>query len=221
MTHCGLRCVFCQNDDISHGAQGNEVSADDLADYMIELQGRGCHNINFVTPNHFVPQIVTALVAAARRGLSIPLVYNSGGYDSVETIRSLAGIFDIYMPDFKFADEAPAKSYLNAPDYPDVVREALLEMHRQVGPLETDSRGIALRGLLIRHLVMPGRLAGTDKVAAFIAGRLSKDSYVNIMDQYHPHHRAHLFPEIARRVTRAEFDEAVASARAAGLSRGF
>jgi putative pyruvate formate lyase activating enzyme len=221
MTHCNLRCVFCQNDDISHGGEGREVTPEELAECMIALQDRGCHNINFVTPTHFVPQIVTALVSAARRGLSIPLVYNTGGYDSIETIRALAGIFDIYMPDYKFADEAPARRYMDAPDYPGVIQEVITEMHRQVGVLETDGEGIARRGLLIRHLVMPGGLAGTDKVVAFIAGKLSKDTYVNLMDQYHPCHRAHLFPEIARRIAHSEYDEAVRTARKAGLSRGF
>jgi putative pyruvate formate lyase activating enzyme len=221
MTHCNLRCVFCQNDDISHGGDGREVTTDELADYMLALQDRGCHNINFVTPTHYVPQIVAALVSAAGRGLGVPLVYNSGGYDSVETIRALSGIFDIYMPDYKFADEAPAQKYLDAPDYPEVIREVLVEMHRQVGTLMTGPGGVALRGVLVRHLVMPGGLAGTDSVSAFIASHLSRDSYVNIMDQYRPRHRAHLFPEIARPVSHEEYREAVRVARAAGLSRGF
>ncbi len=221
MAHCNLRCVFCQNDDISHGGQGREVTPEELAEYMIALQDEGCHNINFVTPTHFVPQIVTALISAVQRGLSVPLVYNTGGYDSVEIIRSLAGIFDIYMPDYKFAHEAPAKRYMDAPDYPAVIQEVIAEMHRQVGLLVTDRDGIARRGLLVRHLVMPEGLAGTGEVAAFIARTLSQDTYVNIMDQYHPHHRAHLFPEIAHRITDSEYRRAVRSAREAGLSRGF
>lgn len=221
MTHCNLRCVFCQNDEISHGGEGSEVPVEDLAASMIALQERGCHNINVVTPTHYAPQIVSALACAARNGLKLPLVYNTGGYDSVEVIRMLAGVVDIYMPDYKFADEAPARTYLSAPDYPEVAGEALLEMHRQVGVLRTDRNGIAYRGLLIRHLVMPEGLAGTPKVAAFIAGRLSPDSYVNVMDQYHPQHRAYRFPEIARRITQPEYRSAVDAARAAGLSRGF
>jgi len=221
MTHCNLRCVFCQNDDISHGGEGAEVTVEDLAGYMIALQERGCHNINFVTPTHYVPQIVSALVIAAERGLCIPLVYNTGGYDSVEIIRMLSGVVDIYMPDYKFADESAARAYMDAPDYPEVVKEVLTQMHRQVGVLAVDRRGVAYRGLLIRHLVMPGGLAGTDRVAAFIAERLSPDSFVNIMDQYHPQYRASRFPEISRRITHAEYRSAVASARAAGLSRGF
>lgn len=221
MTHCNLRCVFCQNDDISHGGQGREVTIEELAEYMIALQDRGCHNINFVTPTHYVPQIVSALVTAARRGLRVPLVYNTGGYDSVQIIRMLSGIFDIYMPDYKFADKTPAGAYMNAPDYPQVIKEVLAEMHRQVGVLVTDRDRVARRGLLIRHLVMPGGLAGTQRAAAFIAKKLSTDSYVNIMDQYHPRHQAFRFPELARRTTSAEYGDAVRTARAAGLSRGF
>jgi putative pyruvate formate lyase activating enzyme len=221
MTHCNLRCVFCQNEDISHGGEGQEVPVEELAGYMIGLQDRGCHNINVVTPTHYVPQVVSALVIAARRGLRLPLVYNTGGYDSPEIIRMLSGIVDIYMPDYKFADEPPARIYMNAPDYPEVIKEVLTEMHRQVGVLVTDREGVACRGLLIRHLVMPEGLAGSEKVAAFIANSLSPDSYVNIMDQYHPRHRAFKFPEIARRITQAEYRAAVGAARAAGLSRGF
>jgi putative pyruvate formate lyase activating enzyme len=221
MTHCNLRCVFCQNDDISHGGQGSEVSIQELAAYMITLQDGGCHNINVVTPTHYAPQVVSALVIAAQRGLVLPLVYNTGGYDSVEVIRMLSGIVDIYMPDYKFADEEAARTYLDAPDYPEVVTEVLAEMHRQVGVLRTDRQGIARRGLLIRHLVMPGGIAGTEHVAAFIAGRLSPDSYVNVMDQYHPPHRASRFPEISRGITHGEYRAAVDAARAAGLSRGF
>lgn len=221
MTHCNLRCVFCQNDDISHGGRGSVVDAEGLARCMIGLQRQGCHNINFVTPTHYVPQIVRALASAARQGLEVPLVYNTGGYDSIEVIRLLSGVFDIYMPDYKFADGAPAEKYMNAPDYPEVVRSVLSEMHRQVGVLKTDEHGIAYRGLLIRHLVMPERLSGTEKAMQFIGETLSRDSYVNIMDQYRPEHRAHDYPELARRVTAREFDEAVRYARAAGLSRGF
>ncbi len=221
MTHCNLRCVFCQNEEISHGGEGREVPIEDLAAYMIALQDKGCHNINVVTPTHYVPQIVSALVLAARNGLRLPLVYNTGGYDSVEVIRMLTGVVDIYMPDYKFADETPSRTYLSAPDYPEVITEVLLEMHRQVGVLRTDGNGTARRGLLIRHLVMPEGLSGTDRVASFIAGRLSPDSYVNIMDQYHPRHRASRFAEISRGITRAEYRAAVDAARAAGLSRGF
>ena len=223
MTHCNLRCVFCQNDDISHGGEGREVTdRRSLAAYMIALQDRGCHNINFVTPTHYVaPDRVRTRPGGPERGSRLPLVYNTGGYDSVEVIRMLSGIVDIYMPDYKFADETPSRAYLDAPDYPEVITEVLTEMHRQVGVLRTDRNGIARRGLLIRHLVMPGGLSGTDRVASFIAGRLSPDSYVNIMDQYHPRHRASLFAEISRRITHAEYRAAVDAARAAGLSRGF
>jgi putative pyruvate formate lyase activating enzyme len=221
MTHCNLRCVFCQNDDISHGGAGQEVSSEELAGYMVALGERGCHNINFVTPTQWVPQIVRALLVAVPMGLSVPLVYNTGGYDSVEVIGLLSGIFDIYMPDYKFSDEAPAKKYLNASDYPEVIKAVLSEMHRQVGNLATDRRGVAYRGLLIRHLVMPEGLGGTEAAMRFIARELSPDSYVNIMDQYRPECRAYQYPELSRPIGWAEYAEAARLAREAGLSRGF
>jgi putative pyruvate formate lyase activating enzyme len=188
---------------------------------MTGLQHQGCHNINFVTPTHFTPQFVAALPEAINQGLTLPLVYNCGGYESLEVIKLLDGIVDIYMPDAKFADSEPAEQYCNAPDYPDVIRLVLREMHRQVGTLQINKSGIAERGLLIRHLVMPQALAGTEKIMQFIAEELSQDSYVNIMSQYHPQYRSREYPELSRRITVAEYDEALRIAREYGLHRGF
>ena len=216
---CNLLCCFCQNHDISHGLEGREMTGEALAATMLELEGMGCHNINLVTPSHVVPQILEALTIAAGLGLSLPLVYNTSGYDRVDTLRLLDGIVDIYMPDFKFWSSGVAEATCNAPDYPEVARRALLEMHRQVGDLVIDTDGVARRGLLIRHLVLPERAAGTADVMAFIARDLSTDSYVNVMGQYRPCFRAWDFPPISRRPTPAEYQDAVEAARSAGLTR--
>jgi putative pyruvate formate lyase activating enzyme len=221
LTHCNLRCVFCQNYDISHLGEGRRISTSELAQLMIGLQLRGCHNINFVTPTQYVPQIVAALPRAIELGLTIPLVYNCGGYESLEVIKLLDGIIDIYMPDTKFSREEAAATYCNAPDYPRVLQEVLLEMHRQVADLLLDKRGVAYRGLLIRHLVMPHGVAGTREIIAFIARRVSANSYVNIMDQYRPLYRAGEYQEIDRRISAGEYREAIEIARDAGLRRGF
>jgi len=221
LTHCNLRCVFCQNYDISHLGEGKRISCSELAQLMIGLQLRGCHNINLVTPTHYVPQIVAALPAAIELGLTIPLVYNCGGYESSEAIKLLDGIIDIYMPDTKFSREETAALYCNAPDYPRVLQEVLLEMHRQVGDLMLDERGIAYRGILIRHLVMPHGVACTREIITFIARRVSVNSYVNIMDQYRPLYRAGAYQEIDRPISTGEYREAIAMARDAGLRRGF
>jgi putative pyruvate formate lyase activating enzyme len=221
MTHCNLRCEFCQNADISHEGRGEVVSPRELADYMLALERRGCHNINFVTPTHYVPQIVKSLSLAIEGGLSVPIVYNTGGYDSIEVIKLLTDIVDIYMPDYKFTDRSYSKKFMNAPDYPEVIKSVLKEMHHQVGVLKTDSRGIAYRGLLIRHLVMPGGIQGTAEAARFIARELSTETYVNIMEQYRPEYKAFSFPELKRRITGEEYLDAVRLARDAGLSRGF
>lgn len=215
-TNCNLSCIFCQNYDISHLERGREVTCDKLASMMLELQKNGCHNINFVTPTHMVYSILKALLIAVPEGLNLPLVYNSGGYDSVDTISLLKGIFDIYMPDFKYMDSDVSGNLSGAGDYPTVAMAALREMHSQVGDLTIDERGVALRGLLVRHLVLPNNLAATDGVISFLAG-LSKDTYVNIMDQYHPEYRARECPDIRRRVTLEEFDEAVNYALKQGL----
>ena len=213
---CSLRCVFCQNYDISHLGRGYEVSAEQLAGAMMELQTRGCHNINSVTPTHFTPQILEALKAAKRQGLSVPLVYNCGGYESVETLKLLDGVIDIYMPDAKYADSKVAERLSGAPDYPEVMKAALKEMHRQVGDLVVEN-GIAVKGMLIRHLVLPNGLAGTEEVMRFISSELSRDSYVNVMAQYRPTFKAGEFSEINRRPTTQEYLDAVASALKLGI----
>ncbi|MGQ9630432.1 MAG: radical SAM protein [bacterium] len=218
-THCNLRCVFCQNCDISQMGDGVETSIENLAEMMLSLQRAGCHNINFVTPTHVVPQILAALVIAAERGLNVPLVYNSGGYDSVGTLKLLEGVFDIYMPDFKYADCSKAKKFSGAEDYPRVAKAAIKEMHRQVGDLRVDKRGIAYRGLLVRHLVLPEDLAGTSEVMRFLAQEVSPDTYVNVMAQYRPCYKASEYPELRRRITRGELERALESAIGAGLHR--
>jgi putative pyruvate formate lyase activating enzyme len=221
LTHCNLRCIFCQNYDISHLGRGEKASPSQFAGYMIRLQDMGCHNINFVTPTHYVPQIIASLPEAIELGLRLPLVYNCSGYESLEVIKLLDGIIDIYMPDAKYAGEEPAKKFSNAPDYPDVLKEALKEMHRQVGDLHMGENGIAVRGLVIRHLVMPGTLAGTEDLMKFIAKEISRDSYVNVMQQYRPEYRSRDYPELSRRITHGEYLEAVKVARHFGLHRGF
>ena len=218
-THCNLLCVFCQNYDISHLGQGVETDAGQLAAMMVSLQRQGCHNINFVTPSHVVPQILAALPKAVAKGLSVPLIYNSSGYDSLETLQQLAGIFDIYMPDFKFWTGESGTRFAKAPDYPEVARKAILEMHRQVGDLVVDAEGVARRGLLVRHLVMPGGLEETREIMRFLAREVSAATYVNVMDQYRPCGRADRYPPIDRRLTNDEFQEALKLARDAGLHR--
>lgn len=220
LAHCNLRCVFCQNYEISHGGEGREVAPEALASMMLALQKAGCHNINFVTPTHYTPQLVEALPLAIEGGLHVPLVYNCGGYESVETIMLLEGVFDIYMPDAKFSNPTWAERYCAAPDYFEVNKRVLREMHRQVGVLKLDDRGIAYRGVLIRHLVMPNGVAGSEAVLRFVAEELSPESYVNVMAQYRPCYHAHQFPEIARPVSHREVAEAVAVARRFGLHRG-
>jgi len=214
---CNLLCTFCQNYDISHDNQGQDVGPEQLGRMMLALQETGCHNINFVTPSHVVPQILEALPWAVERGLRVPLVYNSGGYDKVSTLRLLEGAFDIYMPDFKFWDGRWADVFCRAPDYPEVARAALKEMHRQVGDLRMDERGIARRGLLVRHLVMPNDVAGTREVMRFLAEQVSRDTYVNVMAQYRPCYRASSDPKIGRRLSRTEHERALSWAREAGL----
>lgn len=219
LTNCNLRCVFCQNYEISHLGEGDEVTTDDLAGMMVRLQRIGCHNINFVTPTHQIAQIVESLPKAVEQGLELPLVYNCGGYEAVDTIKLLDGIFDIYMPDIKYGDNGMAKRFSGAGDYVDRCKEAVKEMHRQVGDLVIDKNGLAVRGLIIRHLVLPHGVAGTTAVVKFIAEELSTDSYVNIMDQYRPCWKAGDYPEISRRISAVEFEEALRAARDAGLRR--
>ena len=216
---CNLLCYFCQNYDISHNADGGEVEPKELAGMMLSLQKRGCHNINFVTPSHVVPQILQALVIAIELGLNVPLVYNTGGYDKVETLQILDGVVDIYMPDFKFWDEKWSEKFCKAADYRKIAAAAIKEMHRQVGDLVIDKSGIAVRGLLVRHLAMPNGVADTRKIMEFLAEKISKDTYVNIMDQYHPCGKAMWDPMINRRINKAEYAEAVRFTREAGLHR--
>ncbi len=217
---CNLRCVFCQNWEINHRGDGTYISDYELAELMIRVQDMGCHNINLVTPTHVVPNIVSAVRLAIRRGLEVPLVYNCGGYESLEVVKLLDGIVDIYLPDFKYMDgEMAAKYSSGARDYPEVAAAAIKEMHRQVGELVVDEDGIALRGLMIRHLVMPNNIAGTDRFVRWVATELSPLTYVNIMAQYRPEYKAHQYPEIARRITRQEYEQALQWAIEAGLKR--
>lgn len=217
--NCNLACVFCQNYDISACGVGQEVPAGRLAQMMLNLQAKGCHNINLVSPSHVVAQILEALVVAAGEGLRLPLVYNTGGYDALPTLKLLDGVVDIYMPDFKFADSGVAEHMSNAPHYPTVARAAIREMHRQVGDLVVDEHGVAHRGLILRHLVMPGRLDDTREIMRFIAEEISPDTYVNVMAQYRPAHLADEYPELKRPLTRSEYREALKIARDEGLLR--
>ena len=216
---CNLRCVYCQNYEISQLREGREVSAQELAGMMLSLQEQGCHNINLVTPSHQVPQIMEGLLLAAQKGLCIPLVYNTSSYDDLDTLRLLDGVVDIYLPDFKYADAEAGLKYSKVPAYPETAKTAIKEMHRQTGDLVIDERGLAVRGLLLRHLVLPGGLAGTAEIMRFIAEDVSMDTYVNIMDQYRPCWKAFNYPPLNRRITTDEFEEAVAAAKAAGLHR--
>jgi len=220
LTNCNLLCVYCQNYEISHLRYGEVRSEAQVADYMIRLQHKGCHNINFVTPTHFAPQLVKATKHAIERGLKLPLVWNCGGYENIKTIELLDDIVDIYMPDIKYGDSEPAKKYSNAPDYFPVAKGVVKEMHRQAGDLKIDERGIAYRGLLIRHLVLPNDLAGSEKVLKFIAEEISNNSYVNVMSQYRPAGRAHQYEELSRYPAREEFDRAITIANRLGLTRG-
>lgn len=222
---CNLHCVFCQNYDLSHGGEGRSVSALRLAEMMLELQAAGCHNLNWVTPSHVVPQALEALALAASRGLRLPVVYNSGGYDLLETLRWLDGVVDIYMPDFKFWEPAVAGRLTQARDYPLVARAAIREMHRQVGDLVLDENGLARRGLLIRHLVMPQGFGGTRLFAEWLVREVSPHTYVNLMAQYHPEGKvlqaatSHCYRDLARTISVPELRMALAEARAAGLHR--
>jgi putative pyruvate formate lyase activating enzyme len=218
-SNCNLLCCFCQNWEINHRGDGDFESHRDLAEMMLSLQRIGCHNINVVTPTHVVPHIVKALRIAIVRGLRLPLVYNTGGYDNIEVIRKLDGIIDIYLPDFKYQDGRLASKYSSgADDYPEVAAAVIKEMNRQVGKLVVDASGIAQRGLIIRHLVMPHNIAGTDRFVRWVAEELTPDTYVNIMSQYRPEHQAHDYPKIARRITNDEWGQALDWARHAGLT---
>ncbi len=222
LSGCNLGCVFCQNADISHGLAGRPLDSAGIARLMLRLQDRGCHNINLVTPEHVVPQLVESIALAAEAGLRLPIVYNTSGYDSPSSLALLDGVVDIYMPDFKVWEPATAKRLLKAADYPERARAAIAEMHRQVGSLLVDRDGVAVRGLLVRHLVMPGQLAEATAIMGWLA-ELDPDTYVNIMAQYRPEHRVGgtgaRYPEIDRPPARAEIDAVYAAARATGLHR--
>lgn len=219
-THCSLRCVFCQNHPISQLGQGKEISIDRLAGMMLELQDDGCHNINFVTPTHYMPQILEALFIAKEKGLEIPVVYNCGGYESIEALEILEGMIDIYMPDIKYSDNTVAKKYSFANDYFEISKKAAREMYRQVGNLKI-VRGIAVKGMLIRHLVLPDNIGGSEAIFDFIVKELSQDTYINIMAQYYPCHLAFNFPEISRRITHREYVNVIKIAKKKKLSKGF
>lgn len=224
MTGCNLQCIYCQNYDISQLGRGDSIPVEQLAEMMLSLQRLGCHNINFVTPTHQVPQILAALEIAAGGGLRLPIVYNCGGYESVETLKLLDGIVDIYMPDMKYGSNEIGLQLSGVKNYWDHNREAIGEMHRQVGDLsivdeEETGHPVAERGLLVRHLVLPGDLAGTEKVVRFLAEEISRDTYINIMDQYRPCYKAVGHPVLDQRPRRDEYDHAVTLARKAGLRR--
>ena len=218
-TYCNLLCNFCQNYDISHEGCGDEVSGEQIAGMMLFLQNSGCHNINFVTPTHVVPQILSALEIAIENGLCVPLVYNTGGYDRVKTLKLLEGVIDIYMPDFKFWDPKVAELTCEARDYPEVARRAIIEMHRQVGDLVIDKSGLARKGLLIRHLVLPHGMAGTRQIMRFIAQKVSSNSYVNIMPQYRPCGRAYEVRELSNYLLPEEYKSALQAAKEEGITR--
>jgi len=215
---CNLKCIFCQNYDISHDNVGIEATSEDLASMMLELQSMGCHNINFVTPTHVVPQILEALTEAVPAGLNLPLVYNCGGYEKADFLEILEGVFDIYMPDFKFWEENYAKKYCDAEDYPDKARKAIKEMYRQTGDLVLE-KGIAKKGILLRHLIMPKNVSGTKRILNFIAEDISGNTYLNLMNQYRPCYKVNDDELINRKITRQEFKEAYEQAKSIGLAR--
>lgn len=218
-TRCNLRCQYCQNHDISQTDFGEEVVPEEIAGMMLQLQARGCHNINFVSPSHVVPQIITAVLVAAKAGLHIPLVYNTGGYDSLSMLKYLDGVIDIYMPDMKYGDSVNAHTYSKIPNYTAINQSAVKEMHRQVGDLQIDINGLATHGLLVRHLVLPNYLSRTDKIVQFLANEISKDTYLNLMDQYRPSYKAYQYPELDRPITHQEYQTAKQMAINAGLHR--
>lgn len=219
-THCSLRCVFCQNYSISQLGEGRGVSIGELCGMMLKLQKSGCHNINFVTPTHYMPQILEAVFAAKEKGLEIPLVYNCGGYESLEALKILDGIIDIYMPDMKYSNSTVSEKFSFAPDYFEVSKKVIKEMHRQVGDLVVD-KGVAKRGLLVRHLVLPSNLAGSEEIFDFIVRQISPDTYVNIMAQYYPCRNSYKFPEISRRIMHSEYIGTIKLAKEKGLLSGY
>ena len=218
-SNCSLSCRFCQNFPISQLGNGTDISPAGLAGKMLSLQSRKVHNLNLVTPGHFLPQVLAALYLAIKEGFSLPIVWNSSGYERVDALRLLDGVVDIYLPDMKYAGDAEAVRFSSAPGYREINRAAVQEMLRQVGHLRADAAGVAVRGLIIRHLVLPGNIAGTDKFVQFVSTRLTRSTYVNIMAQYRPEHKAPGIPELSRRITTAEYQQALHWAREAGLTR--
>ena len=220
-TNCNLKCVYCQNYPISQLGNGNKVSLSELAKIMLALQKRKCHNINLVTPTHFVPQILKSLKSAIKMGLLIPIVYNTSGYESVKTLKLLDGIVDIYLPDARYADNKIAQKYSSAPGYFEIMKKALKEMYRQVGDLVTDKIGIARSGLIVRHLVLPEGLSGTKKIMRFIAREISPHTYISLMAQYFPAYQAGQFPPLSRRIDKEEYREALQAFKEEGLENGW
>ncbi len=216
---CSLKCIYCQNYDISQFRHGSAVTSERLADIMLSLQAQGCHNINFVTPTHVIPSVLRALLIAVEGGLSVPLVYNSSGYDSMEILRLLDGIFDIYMPDFKYAEEKTGIELSGITQYPEVAKDAIKEMYRQVGDLVVDKHGIAVKGLIVRHLILPGHTDESKRIIDFIES-LSSGIYLNLMDQYHPEYKVFDIPDMNRRITKAEYAEVVSYAVGKGMTKG-
>jgi putative pyruvate formate lyase activating enzyme len=219
--NCNLKCVYCQNYPISQMGNGAERTTGELACQMLWLQEQGCHNLNLVTPTHFVPQILKSLGIAKERGFDLPIVYNSSGYDSVESLRLLDGIVDIYLPDMRYADNAVAMKYSIAPHYQEVNQEAISEMYRQVGNLVLDENGIAKKGLIIRHLVLPNGISGTEPVMKFLSEHISKDVSISLMAQYFPAYKASEFKELSRRITTEEYEEAYQIMQKYGLENGW
>ncbi|MFA5410337.1 MAG: radical SAM protein [Candidatus Omnitrophota bacterium] len=220
-SHCDMACVYCQNYEFSQLGQGREVDFEKLADFMLQLQNLGCHNLNLVTPTHVMPQILKALSIAIGRGLKLPIVYNTGGYELTEMIKLLEGIVDIYLPDMRYADNAAAIKYSAAPDYPEYNQAAVKEMQRQVGTAEIDNSGVIKRGLVIRHLVLPNNISGTEKIMKFISQEISQEAYISLMSQYLPYHKARSFKELDRRLTEAEYEKAKQILEKYGLSNGW
>jgi putative pyruvate formate lyase activating enzyme len=218
---CNMACLYCQNYEFSQLDEGGEVEFEELATFMLQLQSMGCHNINLVTPTHVMPQILKALQLAIPQGLKIPIVYNTGGYELLEIIKLLDGIVDIYLPDMRYADNDMAIKYSSAPDYPKFNQAALKEMHRQVGVAKIDNAGIIRRGVIIRHLVLPNNISGTDKIMKFIKEALSKDTYISLMSQYFPCYKANQFQEISGRITEQEYGDALATLEKYGLYNGW
>jgi putative pyruvate formate lyase activating enzyme len=220
-TNCNLRCLYCQNYPISQMGNGAERTPGELACQMFWLQEQGCHNLNLVTPTHFMPQILKALGIARDRGFNLPIVYNTSGYEAVESLRLLDGIVDIYLPDMRYSDDKAALKYSIAPHYPEVNRAAVKEMYRQVGNLVLDENGIAKRGIIVRHLVLPNGLSGTESIMKFLAQEISKDVYISLMSQYFPAYKANEHKELSRRTTAAEYDDACRIMEKYGLENGW